>query len=153
MKFCPHKKWRLLAATFLLLLARENGAQQLPVGHATDFISNNYFEPPNEQRVKMRLSGAEALPLPGGLLDVKRLTVETFALDGKTEMVVHAPQCNYAPLDGVANSAGHLELDTGDRRLHVTGEGFLWQQAESHLIISNQVKTIINMPAVTVNGL
>jgi hypothetical protein len=133
------------------LVAAAGGAQQIPVGHAMDFTSESYFEPPNEQRVKLRLSGAEALPLPGGLLDVRRLKVEKLTLAGKTEMIVHAPQCNYAPLDGVANSAGPLELETGDGRLRVAGEGFLWQQAESRLIISNQVKTIISLPAMTLN--
>ncbi len=46
----------------------------------------------------MKLSGAEASPLPGGLLDVKQLEIETFTADGKQEMMVQAPQCTYAPL-------------------------------------------------------
>jgi hypothetical protein len=144
-----------LLPTFLILLfavAGSDRAQQMPVGHATDFTSNQYFEPPHGQQVKMRLSGAEALPLPGGLLDVRQLRVETFGLDGKTQVVVRAPQCTYAPLDGVANSAGHMELQSGDGKIHVEGEGFLWRQASSSLTISNRVHTLIDMPGVTMTG-
>jgi len=136
------KNLKLLLAALALLFAviGSDRAQQLPVGHATDFTSNQYFEPPHEQQVKMKLSGAEALPLPGGLL-------ETFGVDGKTELVVRAPQCTYAPLDGVANSAGHLELESGDGKFHVEGEGFLWRQNTAALTISNRVHTVIDMPA------
>jgi hypothetical protein len=94
----------------------------------------------------MRLSGAEALPLPGGLLDIRQLRVETFALDGRTQVVVRAPQCSYSPFDGVANSAGHMELQSGDGKIHVEGEGFLWRQTGSSLTISNHVRTLIDMP-------
>jgi len=121
------------------------------VGHATDFTSVSYFEPPHEQQVKMKLSGAEALPLPGGLLDVRELRVETFGLDGKTQVVVRAPQCNYSPFDGVANSAGHIELQSGDGKFQVEGEGFLWRQNASSLTISNRVRTVIAVPLMTTN--
>lgn len=127
----------------VLFLALNGVAQQLPQGRATDFTSHSYFEPPNEQKVKMKLRGAEASPLPGGLLDVKKLEVEMYALDGKTQVIIRAPQCNYAPLDGVANSAGRLEMQTGDGNFWIEGEGFLWRQDDSTLIISNRVHTVI----------
>ena len=126
------------------LAATGGPAQQLPAGHARDFTSESYFEPPHEQQVKMRLSGAEASPMPGGLLEVKKLKVETFNTGGKSEVVVKAPQCTYAPIDGVASSPGHLELQTGDGKLRVEGDGFLWRQNESSLTISNHVRTTIN---------
>ena len=126
------KNLKLLLAALALLFAviGSDRAQQLPVGHATDFTSNQYFEPPHEQQVKMTL--------PGGLLDVRQLRVETYGVDGKTELVVRAPQCTYAPLDGVANSAGHLELESGDGKFHVEGEGFLWRQNTAARTISNR---------------
>jgi hypothetical protein len=135
-----------VGAAIFLFAGTSDRAQTLPVGHATDFTSNQYFEPPNERQVKMRLSGAEALPLPGGLLDIRQLRVETFALDGRTQVVVRAPQCSYSPFDGVANSAGHMELQSGDGKIHVEGEGFLWRQTGSSLTISNHVRTLIDMP-------
>jgi hypothetical protein len=122
-------------------------AQQLPQGHATDFTSNSYYEPPHEQQVKMKLSGVEALPLPGGWLDVRQLKIETFTVDGKPKEIIRAPQCHYAPMDGVAHSAGHLHMQTADNKLRVEGEGFLWRQDDSLLIISNRVHTVIDLPA------
>jgi len=127
----------------LILIAPVVHAQQVPVGHATDFVSSTYFEPPNAQQIKLKLSGAEALPLPNGAQDVRQLKIETFAVDGKTEMIVSAPQCNYALLDGVANSAGHMELQSGDGKFRVEGDGFLWRQKDQLLIISNNVHTVI----------
>jgi len=132
---------------FFLISIPAARAQAMPLGHAKDFTSHTYFEPPNEQKIKMTLTGAEASPLPGGLLDVKRLRIETFSVAGQTELIVRAPQCAYAPLDGVASSPGHLEMQTGDGKLFVTGEGFLWRQNDSLLIISNRVHTVIDTPA------
>jgi hypothetical protein len=131
-------------ALMFLVVAASNRAQQLPIGHATDFTSLAYFEPPDDQKVQMKLSGAEASPLPGGLLDVKQLQVEMFnRTNASPVMVVHAPQCTYAPLDGVANSAGHLELVALDGKFHTEGDGFLWRQTEQTLVISNKVHTTI----------
>lgn len=139
--------WLVPAAMMLFLAAPADRAQQIPTGHATDFTSDSYFEPPHDQKLKLRLTGAEASPLPGGLMDVKQLRVETFNLDGKTEIIVSAPQCTYAPMDGLASSSGRLKLQTGDGKFRVEGEGFLWRQTDSLLIISNRVHTVIDVPA------
>jgi hypothetical protein len=143
MKLDAAKIFLACGAAIFLVAAAGSRAQSLPSGHATDFTSQSYYEPPHERQVKLRLSGAEASPLPGGLLDVKQLRVETFALDGRPELVVRAPQCNYAPLDGVANSAGPISLQTADGKFRVEGEGFLWLQNNSFLTISNRVRTLI----------
>jgi hypothetical protein len=133
------------ATCFFLLAVATAGAQPLPsgLGYATNFSSMTYFEPPNEQQVKIRLSGAEASPLPGTLFDLKKMKVEKFGADGKLEAVVLAPQCIYAPLDGVATSAGHLELQSGDGKFRVEGDGFMWRQDDLSLVISNNVRTVI----------
>ena len=134
--------WFVLMAIFFIAVAADR-AQQVPGGHATDFVSNTYFEPPHEQQVKMKLSGAEASPLPGGLLDVKQLRIEVFDVDGKLEATIRAPQCTYALMDGYANSAGHLELETSDGKMRTQGDGFLWRQSDNSLTISNNVYTVI----------
>jgi hypothetical protein len=133
----------LAGALFFLGAVAENRAQQTPTGRATDFTSEAYFEPPNQQQVKMRFSGGAAVPLPGGLLEVSQLKIEKFATDGRTELVVQAPECVYAPLDGVATSAGRLDLRTGDGRLLLEGEGFLFNQNAAQLVVSNHVHTVI----------
>jgi hypothetical protein len=119
-------------------------AQQAAAGHASDFSSVEYFEAPHAQQMKSRMSGAEASPQPGGLLDIKKLKLEKFDVDGKLEAVVEAPECVYDSLNGVANSAGHLQMRTGDTNLIVEGDGFLWRQTNEWLTISNHQHTVID---------
>jgi len=132
----------LVALGFAVAVAR---AQQNASGNASDFTSVEYYEPPHQQQVKSRLSGAEASPQPGGLLVIKQLKVETFDLNGKLEVVVDAPECVYDTLKGVATSPGQLQVRTGDGKFRVEGEGFLWRQSDSFLTISNRVRTVIEV--------
>ena len=118
-------------------------AQQATTGHANDFSSVEYFEPPHQQLMKSRLSGAEAQPQAGGLLVIKQLKLETFDTNGAPGLIVKAPECVYDTLHGVASSPGHLRLETADASSHVEGDGFLWRQANSFLTISNDVQTVI----------
>ncbi len=118
-------------------------AQQTTAGHANDFSSVEYFEPPHQQLMKSRLSGAEAQPQAGGLLVIRQLKLETFDTNGTPGLIVKAPECVYDTLHGVASSAGHLRLETADASSHVEGDGFLWRQTNSFLTISNNVQTVI----------
>jgi hypothetical protein len=133
----------MTASAILIAWFADSRAQSVPAGHATDFTSNTYYDPPHETQVKMRLSGSDASPMPGGLLDIKQLRIETFSEDGKPEAIVRAPQCTYSPMEGLASSSGHLELRTADGRMHTEGDGFLWQQTDNSLTISNNVHTVI----------
>ena len=138
-----------LAAGAGLLFAVALGvrAQQNSVQHANNFTTTEYYEPPHQQQIKSILSGAEALPQPGGLLIIKQLKLEMFNLDGKLEWVVNAPECVYDTFKGVANSPGHLQVRTGDGKFRVEGEGFLWRQSDSFLTISNNVRTVVENEA------
>jgi hypothetical protein len=134
------------AAAVFFLAAAGARAQPLPLealGAATNFSSVTYFEPPHEQQVKARLSSAEASPLPGAVFDLKQMKVENFNAAGKLEVEVQAPQCTYAMLDHVASSPGHLEVKSGDGKYRDEGDGFLWQENEQTLVISNHVHTVI----------
>jgi hypothetical protein len=139
--------WALLAAGAGWLFAVTHGvrAQQSGIQHASDFNSVEYYEPTNQQQQikKSVMSGAEALPQPGGLLLIKQLKLEMFSLDGKLEWVVEAPECIYDTFKGVANSSGHLQVQTGDGKFRVAGEGFLWRQSDQFLTISNNVHTVV----------
>ena len=143
------KNWRgkilLIAAAVIFFVVAANRAQQPPLSHAQDFSTDMYFEPPNEQVVKTRLSGAEAQPLPGGLLDVKKLTVQTFGTNGVLEMTARAEQCTYDLHNGRASSPGRLEMVSGDGAYRLTGDGFLfsWQTNAMSLTLSNHVHTVI----------
>jgi hypothetical protein len=132
-----------LAASAALSLAVALGVRAQQSGRATDFTTTEYYEPPHQQQIKSVLSGAEALPQPGGRLIIKQLKLRTFDPDGQPQMIVTAPECIYDTLGGMASSAGPLQLQTGDGKFRVAGEGFLWRQTNSFLTISNKVHTVI----------
>jgi hypothetical protein len=118
-------------------------SQQNASGHANDFTSVEYFEPPRETSIKSRLSGAQAQPEAGGLLVIKQLKLETFDSNGVPGMIVKAPHCVYDTVHGVAHSPGHLRLETADGSSHIEGDGFLWRQGNGSLTISNNVRTVV----------
>jgi hypothetical protein len=128
-------------------------AQQNVAGHANNFSSVEYYEPPHQQQMKLRLSGVEAQPQAGGLLVIKDLKLEKFDTNGVTEAVIQAPHCVYDTQNGVANSPGHIRLETGDGESHVEGDGFLWRQSTSLLTISNNVRTVIERTSEKKTGL
>jgi hypothetical protein len=127
------------ALAVLFFAAMENRAQQTPNG----FTSVEYFPQPNQTRMKSRLSGAEAQPLPGGLLVIKQPKLETFNTNGSPQAIVEVPECFYNLTNGVANSAGHLKMRSGDGKIRIEGDGFLWRQDDSFLTISNHHHTMI----------
>jgi hypothetical protein len=136
--------WPLIAGAILFLgFAAAVLSQPMVASHATGFTSVEYFPAPLQQQVKSRLSGTEAQPLPGGLLLIKQLKLETFNTNGTPQAVILAPECIYDTLHYTANSEGHLQVRNGDGKMHVEGDGFLWRQNDSFLTISNHVRTVI----------
>jgi hypothetical protein len=136
------RAWLAAGAGLLFAVAPGVRAQQNGVQHANNFTSTEYYGPTNHQQIKSILSGAEALPQPGGLLIIKQLKLEMFSVDGRLEWVVNAPECVYDTFKGVANSPGHLEVRTGDGKIRTDGDGFLWRQSDQKLTISNNVCTV-----------
>lgn len=137
-----------LLVAVILLAAITSRAQQFPAAaSSSDFNSVEYYsEPPHQQQIKRWLSGAEAQSLPGGLLLVKQVKIETFNMDGKLQRIAKAPECIYDPVNGLASSDGEVHMQTGDGQLQIDGKGFLWRQSDSFLTISNQVQTVIAKP-------
>jgi hypothetical protein len=129
--------------------AMATGVRAQQSGHASDFTTTEYY--PDQKHVKTILSGAEAVPQSGGLLVIKQLKLEKFDLNGRRECVVTAPECIYDTRAYTASSAGPLQLQNGDGKFQVAGEGFLWRQTNSFLTISNQVRTRIENGVKTSN--
>jgi hypothetical protein len=141
------RAWLAAGAGLLFAVAPGVHAQRDSVQHANNFTSTEYYGSTNQQQIKSILSGAEALPQPGGRLIIKQLKLEMFYPDGRLEWVVEAPECVYDTFKGVANSPGHLQVRTGDGKFRVEGEGFLWRQSDSFLTISNNVRTVVESAA------
>jgi hypothetical protein len=135
----------LCAAAILFVIIAPDRAQQPPVSHAQNFSTYVYYKPPNEQLVEAHLSGTNALPLPGGLLDMEELMIQTYNTNGALEVTARAPQCTYDLRKGTASSPGHLQLVSGDSAYQLEGDGFLfvWRTNETSLTLSNRVRTVI----------
>jgi hypothetical protein len=117
------------------------------LGSASKFSSVEYFATPHQQQMRTRVSGAEATPLPDGLIRITQLQIERFGEDGKLEIVINAPDCVYDTMNGTASSPGLVKMQTGDGNFRETGDGFLWRQSESSLTISNNVRSVIEAPS------
>lgn len=132
----------------LLTLLRLSAHAQPSVGTVKGFSAvGGYFDPPHETQMKSLITGAEAEMLSGGRIRVKKkLKIEVFRVNGEREIVVEAPECLYDSSEHTADSPGRLQVQSGDGRFSVTGEGFRWQQDEGRLTISNQVRSVIQHP-------
>jgi lipopolysaccharide export system protein LptA len=120
-----------------------------PPGQAQDFgeikglkLAEPYGAP-HETQIKSLLEAAKARRLADGQYLCKEATLQTFTETGQRELVVRAPECVSDPSGHSANSAGPLKVQTADGKFSLEGEGFLWQQTNSSLIISNRVHTVI----------
>ena len=95
-------------------------------------------------RLRSLITGAEAQPLPNGLIAVHRMRIENYLRDGRTNLVAQAPACRIDPSARTVTSAGRLDLRVLDGRIVLTGEhGFTFYMTNTHLIVSNRVRTVI----------
>lgn len=128
-------------ATSVWLGARAR-AQSPAIGPIKDFTSSDYGGP-NQDKLKFTITGAEAQAQSFDRYLVKHAKLEVFRETGEREFIVEVPECLYDKSKGTASSPGRLQVQTGDGRFLVEGEGFLWNQSASHLTISNRVRTVI----------
>jgi hypothetical protein len=127
----------------LVMSSSMMSAQPSMSGRVKDFSWPEFYDPPHQNQMKSLLTGAEAQPQADGKFLIKELKLETYREDGEREIIVAAPECVYDSAQRVANSAGRLQVQTGDGRFTIEGEGFLWQQTNASLVISNRVHTTI----------
>lgn len=138
-----HRPFSIFVLSAICVFVISSRAQRAETtGHANDFSSVEYYEPPHQLLMKSRLSGAETQP-QGQLLVIRQLKLETFDSNGVPELIVKAPECVYDTVHGRASSPGHVRLETADGSSHVEGNGFLWRQTDHFFTISNNVQTVI----------
>ncbi len=148
-RFQFSRKLWLSAALLLAALAAAPPAasgQQTVMGRVKNFsVSPDYYDPPQQAQAKSLLQGAEAVPMAGGQqVQITQARLRTFREDGAEEMLVVAPECLYESRSRSVRSAGPLEVQTADGKFSLQGEGFSWQQTNSTLVISNQVRTRVH---------
>jgi lipopolysaccharide export system protein LptA len=95
-------------------------------------------------RRKSLFRGETAQSISNQELQVTGARLEIFTDDGKTNLIVVAPQCIYNTRIQSVASSGQLRVSTGEGQFSIEGEGFEWQQAGGHLVISNQVHAVLH---------
>jgi len=121
-------------------------SSQLPPGASGSNIEYPYFDKQSRRPVSLLL-GDEAIPQADGLMLIKGLRIQTFDYVGnarRTNFVVRAPSCLLDVRRRIASSAGPLVAAASDGSFSISGEGFQWRQVESHLIISNNIETLVD---------
>ena len=132
----------VVLALGLVMFARVGRSQPVVGGQGYKFTE--YYDPPHETQLKMLLEGARAQRLPDGRIQVSDAKYRTYSPTGQGEMTVEAPECFYNSGQRSICSSGPLHVQTADGKFSIEGEGFLWQQTNSTLLVSNQVHTIIH---------
>ena len=134
----------LAAGMGLCLLAGTILSQETPrLLEIKGFKVTENYEPPHELQLKTVLEGDRAQPQEGGRTAITQARIQTFSEKGEPELVLEAPQCMYDSGQHTVNSSGPLRVRTADGKFFTEGEGFLWQQGESSLLISNKVHTTV----------
>jgi hypothetical protein len=123
------------------LLAQGGKVEWLRGFKSVDF----YDQPaPNQtNRLKTIATGARAVPQPGGVVLVDKMRIDTIEVDGRTNMVVQAPECLFDQNRRVAYSTGHVEVVSASGQFFMEGLGFLCSHTNSRVVISNRVHTVI----------
>ena len=141
---------RWAVAAVCLLAAAGLLAQSTSLGKVLNVKVPDYYSTGRGAKtnaLRSLLSGAEASPRGLSLqVDIRGLKIEHYRPDGRLEAVIRSPACVFDAVAHIAWSAGPLELATGDGLSTIRGEGFLWQQTNGVLIISNQTETVLHRP-------
>jgi hypothetical protein len=134
-----------------LFLVDATRAQQVSGMEAMDFkVQLENQKPPNESQIKTLLEGTKAEPLSDGKILLTEAKLKSFGTNGVLEMIARSPSCVFDSVQRTISSTGALQVQNGDGRFTLDGEGFWLQQTNAHLIVSNRVHTvIINAPGKT----
>jgi hypothetical protein len=120
-----------------------HAAQPLPFGKITNWKFQDFFDAPDQSKVRAYAQGAQAVPGSASTILVSNLHIETFQVDGTRESIIDAPECIFNYVSRTAMSAGAVNARTADGRIRLEGTGFLLTLTNKSLIISNNLKTAI----------
>ena len=142
--------WRRCVTGLLVLLNVVSAllltAQTIPITQATGSRLRYFYEPPNETKLKARVTVATMVPLGKTTLQGTQLHIETFRETGEPEAVIDAPDCVYDHATRTAWSAGDVKARTGDGKMSIEGTGFHLSLTDMSLTISNNVRTVYGAP-------
>ena len=98
----------------------------------------------DQGKLKSLLCGDHAtIPLTGPI-EVQQLKYEAFSSGTQADVRISAPQCYYDRQQRTISSPGPLHMQTAEGHFSIEGEGFLFQQTNKTLWVSNRVHTILH---------
>jgi hypothetical protein len=105
------------------------------------------------QRIKTVIAGERWRFVTNGLVHLTRPGITNYRPDGTLEWIATSPECTVDINTKEARGHTNIFFKTADDRFYQTAVGFLWQQSNSVLIVSNQVRTWIDKQALTKTAL
>lgn len=132
----------------LLLAGLVSGFAQTSRDGATGFNATRYHPAPDFRQMEMKLTGSEAVQLPGNgkQYRVTKPHFTSYRKTGETEVIVETPECLFDetnPKARTLSSDQPLSMRSGTDDFSIVGRGFLWRQNENTLIISNDVRALV----------
>jgi lipopolysaccharide transport protein LptA len=116
------------------------------------FKVTEYYPPPHEKQLKSLLEGDRAQPQADGRTLILGSKLQTYTETGERELLVETPECLHDPKTHSVTSAGPIHAQTADGKFSIEGEGFLCQQTNSTLFISNHVHTVAQGDVLATTG-
>ena len=103
------------------------------------------YEAPNEQKTKWQCSGDSADSIPNSkMFAVKNVKIQRFTLEeGQVDLTAESPTCIYDLEKTLISSTSKLKVNAENGRYLLEGVGFLLEQTNSVLMISNEVHSTI----------
>ena len=102
-----------------------------------------YYGRPNQKQMSLFLEGARLQPLTNDQLFVTEPRLQTFSVQGETNLTAQAPRCIMDRRRGTISSSGPIQAQLAQGRFLISGDGFLLRQTNSDLTISNHVRTLL----------
>jgi hypothetical protein len=135
----------VLAALAVLLAVLPAGAQprNLPPVESKRFKRViEFFPAPHERQMKTLLEGASFKPAADGKYLITGGVLRTFRPTGELESIGEAAEAVYDPAGQTVSSSGWFKARKLDGQFYLEGRGFLWQQTNSILTISNESRLL-----------
>jgi hypothetical protein len=130
----------------VILLVNWVGGQVLPSQGVQKKIKFPEYDRKNGRIVSL-LTGDKAVPYNNGLILVEGARMETYKYEGikkNVDLIIEAPACFFDLRNRIASSGGAMKVYRSDGQAMLEGRGFMWQHNPGFLIISNNVKTVMN---------
>ena len=136
----PGKRHVLVALVLSGLAGGGAHGQQLLEGRGK---IAEYYGRPNQKQMSLFLEGARVQPLTNDQLFITEPRLQTFSLQGLTNLTARAPRCIMDRRRGTISSSGPIQAELAQGKFLISGDGFLLRQTNSDLTISNHVRTVL----------